>query len=274
MAARAKEHGYAGIELGADRAQRLLDGSIDRVEMLDRFGPSDVLICCIDTGLAYTDAAKQDRLTADVLRRSIDAAQGIRCPAVAIAGARVKPGATRSTVAVAMGDWLLPLGDYAAERGVKLLVRNSLSFKVAGEMWLVLDRLSHPAIACGWDVVNGVIAGESPAVSVPTLNSRIVQVHVDDAEIDGGNAASVPLGTGDVPLKTFFTRMRGIGFGGWVVYTPGTRGAAGAPEESLPAAMKYFLEVAEPRPKEKGRGVVKPSPKKGVGGGGPTTGGS
>jgi sugar phosphate isomerase/epimerase len=168
---------------------------------------------------------------------------------------------------VAFGDWLLPLGDYAAERGVTVVVENLLSFRAAKEMWLILDRLQHPGIACCWDVFNAALIGEGPYVSVPTLNNRIVYTQVKDAKLGALGATYCKIGEGDVPVQKFITRLLGIGYHGYVTvewekaYLPNLA----EPEEILPDAvqkLRKYAEAAEGETPKKSDAHGKQAPRK------------
>ena len=107
--------------------------------------------------------------------------------------------------------------------GIALLV-NQKTFGFSRDIWAVLDRLRHPAVGSCWDVLTAAVMGERPGVSVPTLNSRIRMVRVGDALIGDGIAVGCAIGDGDVAVEQFLKRLRGIGYGGYVVVElPGDR---------------------------------------------------
>jgi fatty-acyl-CoA synthase len=138
-----------------------------------------------------------------------------------------------------LGDWLLPLGDYAAQHDVTIVIENALSFRAAKEMWSILDRLNHPSIACCWDVFNAALIGESPFLSVPVLNSKIQYTQVKDAKLGPLGATYCKLGEGDVAVQKFVTRLMGVGYAGYVTvewekaWLPGLA----EPEEILPDSI-------------------------------------
>ena len=140
----------------------------------------------------------------------------------------------------------MPLGDYAAEREVTIVVENALSFRAAKEMWSILDRIQHPAIACCWDVFNAALVGETPYLSVPTLNSKIHYCQVKDAKLGALGATYCKLGEGDVPVQKFLTRLRGIGYDGYVTveWEKAWLPALAEPEEILPDSIKKLKEWA------------------------------
>ncbi len=184
--------------------------------MRDLFAANSVEICCLASSIALAGSKRKDAGLADSLRTYIDTAQAINCPMVKIFDTNVRPGLSRASAGVALGDWLLPLGDYAAERGIVIVIENALSFRAAKEMWGILDRLSHPSIACCWDVFNAALIGESPHLSVPVLNSKIQYTQVKDAKLSALGATYCKLGEGNVPVQKFITRLMGIGYTGYV----------------------------------------------------------
>jgi len=133
-----------------------------------------------------------------------------------------------------------------------IVIENALSFRFAKEMWGILDRLSHPSIAACWDVFNAALVGETPAVSVPTLNNRIQYTQVKDAKLGPLGASYCKLGEGDVQVKNFLTRLRGIGYTGWVTldwekaWLPGIA----EPEEILPDTIAKLKEWTKPQLEE------------------------
>src|SRR5262249_6760531 len=128
------------------------------------FADAGVEIACLASSIAFDarggGGSRTNRERADELRKFIDTAAAIGCSNVKIFDTQVKPGQNRAVVGAALGDWLLPLGDYAAGAGVCLLVENALSFRAAKEIWTILDRLSHPSIAACWDIFNAALIGE------------------------------------------------------------------------------------------------------------------
>jgi len=187
--------------------------------------------------------------------------QQVGCGIVKIFDTQVRAGQSRASAGVALGDWLLPLGDYAADRDILIAVENAMSFRASKEVWLFLDRLSHPSIACCWDVFNAALIGEGPYVSVPTLNSRIAYTQVKDAKLGPLGATYCKLGEGDVPIKSFLTRLRGIGYSGYVTmeWEKAWLPALAEPEEILPDSITKLKEWAEMKADEPAESEAEPA---------------
>ncbi len=275
ICARAKEYGYDGVEVRGFLNESILTAAniflTDPNKVRAMFKYHGVEIACLASSVSMTGHKKKDRAAAEDTRRFIDAAAGVGCPLVKIFDTRIEPGGlvdptrlgnhSRAHAAVAFGDWILPLGDYAADRGVTIVVEGALSFRSAKEMWLILDRLSHPSIACCWDVFNAALIGESPYVSVPTLNSRIQYAQVQDAKIGVLGANYCKLGDGDVPVQKFLTRLLGIGYDGWVTFEwqKAWLPNIAEPEEVLPDAVKKMRAWTRPAGEDAAEGDAEPA---------------
>jgi sugar phosphate isomerase/epimerase len=245
---RAKEYGYDGVEIRAleDRtaSNPLL---IDPSKLRDLFAAGGIEVCCLATSISFAQDKRRDAQQADELRNWIDLAQRLGCPVVKIFDMQVKPGSvlmpwkgqSRLGAGLALSGWLAPLADYAGERGVMIGVENALSFRNAKELWLVVDRVSHPSIGVAWDLFNAAMVGEGPAYSVPTLNSKIVYTQVKDAKFGPLGATYVKIGEGDCQVRNFLRRLRGIGYEGYVTveWEKAWLPNLAEPEEILPDAI-------------------------------------
>jgi len=246
--ARAKEYGYDGVEIRGFLNEAILTASnvflTDPAKIRDQFASAGIEIACLASSIVYSGKKKIDEQLAKDLKAYIDTAAAIGTPLVKVFDTQVKAGQTRDSAGVAMGNWLVPMADYAADRDITIVIENALSFRQSKEMWSILDRLQHPSIACCWDVFNAALTGESPLISVPTLNSKIAYCQIKDAKFGPLGASYTKLGQGDVKGPQFITRLRGIGYEGYVTvewekaWLPGLA----EPEEVLPDAVKTLKE--------------------------------
>ncbi len=231
----AKRCGYDGVELPAARdaasssSALLTAGS----KIREIFDSANIEISALNVGLDLPELA--DRIAF---------AQQLGCAIL-----KIGPGsifARTDTASPAIIDRLLGLGDIAAAAGVSLLIENQPMTGSAVRLWHLLDRLNHPSIGCVWNTLAAAIAGDSPAVAVPTLNSRIRSVELEDAK--GNPLARCELGDGQLPLQKTANRLRGIGFSGWLRIGFGEAVTA-EPEQRLHAAravLKQWQIVAAP----------------------------
>lgn len=79
----------------------------------------------------------------------------------------------------AYGQAMHDLGDYAAERGIKIVVEN---YGLTSEQvnWL-LDAADHPAVGTLYDPCNYHRIGEDPLSALKNLGQRVYYCHLKDA---------------------------------------------------------------------------------------------
>jgi sugar phosphate isomerase/epimerase len=253
VAARAKEYGYDGVELRGFLNESILTASniflSEPRKVREIFKEQHVQISCLSSSIAFAANRRRDRQSAQDLMTFIDTARELDCPMVKISDTQMRPGQSRDEAAAALAKWLSPLGDYAADREVIILIENLLSFRHAKELWIILEMMSHPAVAACWDVFNAALIGEVPAISVPTLNNRIQYVQVKDATLGPLGASFGRLGEGNVKVQDLMRRLMGIGYEGWVSFEwekAWLPNMIGEPEDMLPDALKKLREWTTP----------------------------
>ena len=258
IAGRAKEYGYDGVEIRGFLNESILTAAnvflSDPAKVRRTFESAGVQIACLASSISMAhDRRKNATLMAD-LRAYVDTAARLGCKIVKIFDTAVKPGQNRQKAAVALGNWLNDAGDYAASRDVLIVVENALSFRAAKELWVVLETINHPAVAACWDLFNAAQIGESPAISVPTLNSRIQYTQVKDAKLGPLGAIYCKLGEGDVKVKNFLIRLMGIGYTGYVTleWEKAWLPNIAEPEEILPDSIAKLKAWTKPQDEEAG----------------------
>ncbi len=261
IATRAREYGYDGVEIRGFLNESLLTASniflSDTRKVAETFRAAGIQVACLSSSIAFSNNRRRDRQAASDLRTFIDTARQLNAPMVKISDTQVGPGQGRDEAAAALAAWLAPMGDYAAERDVTIVIENLLSFRHAKELWIILEMMSHPAVAACWDVFNAAVIGEVPAISVPTLNNRIQYVQVKDATLGPLGASFGRLGEGNVKVQDLFRRLMGIGYNGWVCFEwekAWLPNMIGEPEDMLPDAIKKMREWTKPweEPPKKG----------------------
>lgn len=261
VAARAKEYGYDGVEIRGFLNESQLTASnvflTDPAKLRRTFESAGVEIACLASSVAMGHSRAANAQQARDLVAYVETAAKLGCRTVKLFDTDVRPGQTRASAAVALGEWLEPLGDVAAGYGITLVVENALSFRTAKELWLMLETINHPNVAACWDVFNAALIGESPHVSVPVLNSRIQYVQVQDAKLSALGAAYCKLGEGDVAVERFLARLKGIGYTGYVTleWEKAWLPNIAEPEEILPDSIRKLREWTKP---QLGGGDAKP----------------
>jgi sugar phosphate isomerase/epimerase len=215
--ARARELSYDAFEIATDPSDP------SALEALSaRWRSSDIPVACLATALSMPARSRDRRAVADALRRATDVAADLGCRLVRILGPRVARGTSPAVAAVEMGHWLVPTADHAARRGVTIVIANAHSFATARPLWTLLETINHPNVAASWDLLTGFVAGQSPHVSVPTLNTRIRYARIADAAAVAGMLQARNLGEGEAPVRDFLDRLRGVGYTGYLTYAPAT----------------------------------------------------
>jgi len=87
---------------------------------------------------------------------------------------------------------------------------------------------------------------ESPYFSVPVLNSKIAYTQVKDATLGPLGATYCKLGEGAVPVEKFITRLKGVGYTGYVTveWEKAWLPNIAEPEEILPDAVQKLRKWA------------------------------
>ena len=251
IVSRAKEYGYDGVEIRGFLNESILTAAnvflTDAAKVKRMFADGGVEIACLASSIAMRQSKKEDARLADDLKKFVDTAVEIGCPIVKIFDTQAKPGLSRASTGIAFGDWLLPLGDYAAQRDITIVVENALSFRGAKEMWTIIDRVNHPSIGVCWDLFNAALIGENPAYSVPTLNSKIAYTQIKDAKFGQLGATYTKVGEGDVQIRNFMRRLRGIGYSGYITleWEKAWLVNLAEPEEVLPHAITQLRDWAK-----------------------------
>jgi sugar phosphate isomerase/epimerase len=231
---RARELGYDALELSTDATD-----AAGLESLAERWRFVDWPVACLATALTMPNGSRERRRMAELLHQAIDAAGALRCRLVQIPGPAVPRGTTPAVAAVEMGRWLVPLADHASGQGVTIVVANANSFRTARPLWTLLETINHPNVAASWDLLSGFLAGQSPHVAVPTLNTRIQYARMTDAAVVDGKLQPRNLGEGEVPTRDFLDRLRGVGYTGCVTYAPPNPG-------DLPSAIAKLKEWTTP----------------------------
>ena len=235
--ARFKEAGFESVEFSLDAATGVKPA----------LATAGLTAACIDTDVALHLPNRREWDSArETLLRAIEAAAAIGAPVVRVFGYEVPKGEGLSSCMGRIGARLAPLGEIAAKAGVSIAIQNAGSFVHARDIWQLLETIAHPRIGVCLDAGASAAVGESSALAVPTLNTRIVHVHMWDHK-DGKPA---PLGQGSAGNKVLVERLRGIGYGGAISLARQTD-AQLANVEYLKASvilLKTWLGLITPEP--------------------------
>jgi len=109
------------------------------------------------------------------------------------------------------------LGDYAADRGVRLALEIHAGLSRSGAVVRrFLDAVDHPAIGVNYDTGNLIYSNDDadPAQDVTEVADRVFQVHLKDTTGGKGDWQFCALGDGRVNFPAFLAVLQARGFRG------------------------------------------------------------
>jgi len=244
--------GFSGIELvwdGAQAGSRTdLLGAVQEIQGAAEDDTNTISICSIGTHAALHHANESAwRRAQDDVRFALGMARDVGAATVRVFGYSVARGEGRSSVISRIGRRLRELAHMGREiTGGKtsVVLQNGGSFVNARELWTIIEAAGQTdgAGIC-WDAGEAALeesGGDTSGLAVTTLNSRIRLARLWD---HAGTRKPIELGTGVVQSRHFLERLRGIGYGGWLLYAPPATA-------SDPSQSTQFLETAAARMKE------------------------
>ena len=191
--------GFDGVELPASRDSSIASSTnalLTAPEKIRRiFSDADVEISSLNIG---SDAAE--------LPERILLAAELNCRVIRLQDDAMFSRSQKITTRAI--NRLRDCADTAAAAGVTLLIENMPVKGSALVMWHLLDRIDSPAVACCWNTAAAAVAGDSPAVAVPTLNTRIHCVRLPEVQSEA------------LAIRKTLDRLRGIGFSQWLIVGP------------------------------------------------------
>ncbi len=244
--------GYQGVEIrGLEGELHLplapsLAGKPDHVREL--FAEKKVALVCLGTSASLTSRDKGEvARQKGIIIEFVELASRLGCPFVRLIAGEVQRRDTSDKAFHRFVEGIKPLADTAAQRSVCLLVENGGDYRDSWSMWQVCDTVDHPAVKICWNQVSAMGVLEPATVSIPRLGTKMGIVHIGDARFDerGVLLEHTPLGEGDVGVGREIDILKGIGYGGYLMYEwpkLWVDGLAG-PEAALPKAAE-FLKAA------------------------------
>lgn len=115
-----------------------------------------------------------------------------------------------------LGPRLGKLAAAAKSANIALALQNAGRFASAKWLWQLIEGAEQDGVAACLDIPSSTLIGESPILTIPTLNSRIAHVRVWDYK----ESKPAMLGEGEAKIKLAIERLRGIGYSHFVSYAP------------------------------------------------------
>ena len=228
IALRASQYGYDGV------AFRGIGGELDLTKVPNSSPPAlantrhRLKEAGLATSMVLTSAvmmiAEPEKLEASLQlgQSHIDIASALECPYIRVFGGQMPVGISHAAAVRRAGERLHRLGDYAARRGVDVLIETHDDWVVTSRLRRAVEAADHPNVGVLWDVHHPVrIAGESMAQAWANIGSWVRSVDVKDSVTDFEARLGyryVQIGDGEIPLKDALQILKAAGFDGWLTF--------------------------------------------------------
>ncbi|MEZ4472167.1 MAG: sugar phosphate isomerase/epimerase [bacterium] len=227
-------HGYAGVELLADRphwhpehgpaagaaARRALAEAglaVSNINANTAMGlwPAWIPETLFEPSLSNHDPAVRARRL-DYTRAALDFAAEVGAACVSVTSGRTEGAVPPAEGKAFFAESLALLAEEAAARGLRLGVEYEpgLLVETAAELRAILETVGHPALGANLDLGHALCAGEDPVASIGLLAGRIWNVHLED--IAGQKHFHLIPGDGDVDFGRLIGALRHHGYDGFV----------------------------------------------------------
>jgi inosose dehydratase len=129
-----------------------------------------------------------------------------------------KPGQfeeARDTMAIRLAEWTRTAADSGIKLAVKAHAQNACDTP-ARLVWL-LDKVNSPALTGIYDYGHFELAGLSIEESMDALLRRSAFITVKDSKVVAGKSQFLLPGDGDIDYSRYFTKVKAMGWSGWVL---------------------------------------------------------
>ena len=221
---RAGQYGYDGVGF------RGLGGEFDLTK-IPEFSPSErantrrrLKAAGVATSMVLTSTkmivAEAEKLEANLQlgEKHIDIASDLECPSIRVFGGQMPTGLSYWAAVRRAGEHLRRLGEYAAKRGVNVLIETHDDWLITDRVRRAVEEADHPNVGVLWDVHHPVrIAGETVEEAWTNIGPWVRAVDFKDSVTD----LAAPLGyryvqicEGEIPLKDALQILKKGGFDG------------------------------------------------------------
>ena len=165
----------------------------------------------------HPDASARDKAVAD-LKRAVDMAVALDCPAVRVFGGHEVAPAEQGKALGWLAESLRQAGEYAGTAGVQLNIENHMdTMATSAEMTMAIARaVDLPNVGVLYDQANlAFMNSEAYEMAIALQGPRIQHVHVKDFYWDGTQRIAAVLGQGIVPWEPIVDALTGFGYDGF-----------------------------------------------------------
>lgn len=152
----------------------------------------------------------------------IDIAAALGSPFIRVFGGQFPVGLSHAAAVERAAARLVRLGDYAASRGVVVLLETHDDFTDPALLRRVMEAVDHPGVGVLWDVhhpfrILGQPVEAAHKLLAPWLRSVDLKDSIPDAAAPLGYRY-VPVGEGDVPIGAALACLKADGYEGFLTF--------------------------------------------------------
>ena len=165
----------------------------------------------------HPDASARDKAVAD-LKRAVDIAAALACPAVRVFGGHEVSPSEQGTALGWLAESLRQAGEYAGTAGVQLNIENHMdTMATSAEMTMAIARaVDLPNVGVLYDQANlAFMNSEAYEMAIALQGPRIQHVHVKDFYWDGTERIAAVLGRGILPWEPIVGALTDVGYDGF-----------------------------------------------------------
>lgn len=209
--------GYAGLELRCAPDGHLRpDATPEQAkELATQLAGAGIPVKAM---LGYTSFAHADeaavRKNQDDLRHLLTLAEAMGAGFVRTFAGRLPAGADRAAMATRVAKALKPVAAEARQRGVTIGLETHDDWCAGALVASVVEQAAEPALGVVWDVFNAFAAGlEHWEQTWTRIKPHTRYLHLKDGlKKPDGSIQYVTLGTGDLPVRDIFARLKQDGW--------------------------------------------------------------
>ena len=225
LTANLEKWGYDGIELNAEElpwAAPHVTPTTDRqtreaIRGLAALHGLDISAICAHISLVNADSGARMQAI-DVVKGCVDLANDLGVDVVHGLTGPYPPGVEPSVAWNWAVSAVRSCTEYAETNGVKFAMEaivNHVVFRVR-DMQRLLDDLGDVSVYVNFDPSHYLIGGDNIADAVRTFGTRIVHVHMKDAEGDPERFTFPALGKGQVDFGAMIDALHAVGYDGYL----------------------------------------------------------
>ncbi|MCX7786989.1 MAG: sugar phosphate isomerase/epimerase [Spirochaetes bacterium] len=248
----AKQYGYEGISLRTVRGQSYLPE-------LEEFSPKQIsctakliqqagiTVPCVMTGVHFTspDPSERERQL-KTAESYIEIAYALRAPTIRLFGGPIPPDQEEKKTREWIAEGFRKVGDFAARRGILVLLETHDSFSTGLKARELLEFVSHPNMAIVWDFLHSIRFGEAIERTWEQIGVWVQDVHVKDSSQYSTDGFDLKLpGKGTLPIPEVIRLLHRNSYEGWLTFEweKGWRPELEEPEVALPRYIEYMKRI-------------------------------